>query len=113
MKVDKIIFDILKKEYNLPDVPYDSTTIFDIVNFLEQKHKLIVSAVKECILDGDYPERWRCFVEVIPETPGAPNRIIFHDAWSLDFSHEEVLINCLYYYFVDKGFIPLLGDINK
>lgn len=111
MKVDKIIFNILKKEYNL-NTSEDSIEVFDAIKFLEKEHKLVVSTVKECI-PGFTTTRWRCFVEVIPETPGAPNRIIFQDAWSLDFDYEEVLNNTIYYYFVDKGFIPLLGNINN
>ena len=108
--VSKIVSNILKKEYNYPNET--GITIYDAINFLEKEHKLVVSAVKECGSDNK-AEQWRCFVEVIPETKGAPNRIIFQDSWPLFFDYEEVLNNCLYFYFVDQGFIPLLGNIDN
>lgn len=112
MKIDNICYEILKNEYGYVG---ECPDIYEAQNFFRDKLNLEVSAVKVCG-PTDLSEHWNCFVEKITnvENFGECKRIIFQDAWSLDFDYEEVINLCIYYYFVELGFISIFGkDDNE
>lgn len=105
-KIDEILYVILQKEYNY-DGPHPD--IYEVMNFFRDKLNLEISAVKACGKSG-LSEHWNCFIEKIVKPFGIPsNRIIFQDSWSLDFDYEEVINLCIYYYFVNLGFLSPFG----
>lgn len=101
-KIDEILYVILQKEYNYNGPHPD---IYEVINFFRDKLNLEISAVKVCG-KSDLSEYWNCFIENISYPYGIySSRIIFQDSWSLDFDYEEVINLCIYYYFVELGFI--------
>lgn len=108
-KVNDTIYRCIQYHYDY-FLGRDWLTLSEVEKLFKEKLNLELSVVKRH--DGG----WNCFVTKVSYPYEIyTQKIVFQDAWSSEFTYEEVMDNLIFYYFVKLGYIrlPRVKDNKK